>query len=84
MYSLQNIIRTGNLKGVRGFGHEANTEDMGNAYTTFGQKAQNRERPLGRSRYTWEANITQIFKKQDARVGTVIAWLRLATSSGLL
>jgi hypothetical protein len=32
-----------NLKRVRGVGHEAITEDIGNAYTFFGQKAQKRE-----------------------------------------
>jgi hypothetical protein len=32
-----------------------------------------RVRPPGRPRYTWEANLKEIFKKQDARVGTVLA-----------
>jgi hypothetical protein len=43
-------------------------------HTHFLAKKPKRERPLGRPRYTWEANIKQIFKKKDARVGTVLAW----------
>jgi hypothetical protein len=35
----------------------------------FLAKKPERERPLGRPRYTWEANLKQMFKKQDAKGG---------------
>jgi hypothetical protein len=83
LHSSPTIVRVIKSKRMRWAGHVARIGEGRGVYRVLVGKPE-RQRPLGRSRCRWEANIKMDLQEVGCGVWTGFTWLRIETGGGHL